>query len=131
MQHVLSYNYVYVYMYLKDVSPTAVHEEGELRMKFTFMTKKGHKQQLKDLSIPIDSDLASNIHEAREALRDQHQEMKKLVLNYEQKQEEEEYLGEGGRGREREREMAIPTLPILPTIPVMFEEGSDIKASSS
>jgi hypothetical protein len=63
-----------------DISPTPVHEEGELRMKFTFMTKKGHKQQLKDLSIPIDSDLASNIHEAREALRDQHQEMKKLSL---------------------------------------------------
>ena len=62
-------------------------------MKFTFMTKKGHKQQLKDLSIPVDSDLASNIHEAREALRDRHQEMKKLVLNYEQQQEEEEYLG--------------------------------------
>ena len=67
-------------------------------MKFTFMTKKGHKQQLKDLSIPVDSDLASIVHEAREALRDQHQEMKKLVLNYEQQQEEEEYLGEfGGR----------------------------------
>ena len=65
-------------------------------MKFTFMTKKGHKQQLKDLSIPVDSDLASNVHEAREALRDQHQEMKKLVLNYEQQQEEEEYLGEFG-----------------------------------
>ena len=93
-----------------DISPTTVHEEGELRMKFTFMTKKGHKQQLKDLNIPIDSDLASNIHEAREALRDQHQEMKKLVLNYEQKQEEEEYLGEGGR----ERETAIPTLPTIP-----------------
>ena len=84
--------------------PTTVHEEGELRMKFTFMTKKGHKQQLKDLNIPIDSDLASNIHEAREALKDQHQEMKKLVLNYEQKQEEEEYLGEGERERERKRD---------------------------
>ena len=83
-------------------SSTVVHEEGELRMKFTFMTKKGHKPQLKDLSIPIDSDLASNVHEAREALRDRHQEMKKLVLNYEQKQEEEEYLGEWGRGEEGE-----------------------------
>ena len=62
-------------MHWVDVSPTTVHEEGELRMKFTFMTKKGHKQQLKDLNIPIDSDLVSNIHEAREALRDQHQEM--------------------------------------------------------
>lgn len=57
------------------------------------MLKKNNKQVLKGLSIPLTSDLAANIRNKQLAERAEHEEMKKLVLDYNQRQEEESYNG--------------------------------------
>ncbi|CAI8037046.1 Regulator of nonsense transcripts 2 [Geodia barretti] len=73
-------------------SDPLVHEEGELRMKFKVVMRKGHnKQQVKELNIPLDSGLASSLQDTQRAMKDERHEMKKLVLAYEQRQEEEDY----------------------------------------
>ena len=62
-------------------------------VNFVLMLKKGNKPVLKDLHIPINSDLAANIHDKQMAQRAEHEEMKRLVLDYNQRQEEESYNG--------------------------------------
>ena len=57
------------------------------------MLKKNNKQVLKDLNIPLTSDLAANIHHKQLAERAEHEELKRLVLDYNQRQEEESYNG--------------------------------------
>ena len=46
------------------------------------MLKKNNKPVLKDLPIPITSDLAANIHDKQKAEQAEHEEMKRLVLDY-------------------------------------------------
>ena len=53
------------------------------------MLRKGNKQQFKDLNIPVSTDLAANIRDKQLAERAEHEEMKRLVLDYNQRQEEE------------------------------------------
>ena len=62
-------------------------------VSFILMLKKNNKQVLKDLPIPITADLAANIHDKQLAERAEHEEMKRLVLDYNQRQEEESYNG--------------------------------------
>lgn len=62
-------------------------------MKFKVMTRKGHKQQLKELNIPLDSDLTTGLRNTRQAKTEDHEEMKQRVLDYERRQEEEAYQG--------------------------------------
>lgn len=69
---------------------TGQEQDGQYK-KFTLVTKKGHKQQLKDLHIPIDSNLASGLRDTQQALKAEQLEMKKLVLTHERRQEEEDY----------------------------------------
>lgn len=57
------------------------------------MLKKNNKQVLKDLNIPLTSGLAANIHHKQLAERAEHEELKRLVLDYNQRQEEESYNG--------------------------------------
>jgi len=52
--------------------------------------KKNNKQVVKDLNIPMTSDLAANIRNKQLAERAEHEELKRLVLDYNQRQEEEE-----------------------------------------
>jgi hypothetical protein len=40
---------------------SAAAEEGPRQMKFTLMTRKGHKQQLKDIAVPVDSALVQSV----------------------------------------------------------------------
>ena len=63
-------------------------------MKFKVMTRKGHKQQLKELNIPLVSDLTSGVRDTRQAKSEAYEEMKQKVLDYERRQEEEDYQGE-------------------------------------
>ena len=70
-----------------------VSEENSDGVNFVLMLKKNNKQVLKGLSIPLTSDLAANIRNKQLAERAEHEEMKKLVLDYNQRQEEESYNG--------------------------------------
>ncbi|EDO46900.1 predicted protein, partial [Nematostella vectensis] len=80
-----------------------MHLKGQVRkaegavdekMNFVLMLRKGNKQQYRDLEIPISSDLAANMREKQVAEQAEQQELKRLVLDHNQRQEEEIYNGE-------------------------------------
>ncbi|KAF9920881.1 hypothetical protein FBU30_009178 [Linnemannia zychae] len=54
---------------------------------FTLLTKKGNKQQLKTVGLPSDSALVINTRNQREAEREEQQQLKQLVLDYEVREE--------------------------------------------
>ena len=68
-------------------------EDNPDSVKFVLMVKKGNKQQFRDLNIPVTENLAANIREIQVAERAEHEQMKKLVLDYNQRQEEEAFNG--------------------------------------
>ncbi|XP_066925747.1 regulator of nonsense transcripts 2-like isoform X2 [Clytia hemisphaerica] len=71
---------------------TSVEEEKQSNcVNFVLMMKRNNKQIVKDLNIPMTSDLAANIHHKQLAKQAEHEEMKRLVLDYNQRQEEESY----------------------------------------
>lgn len=59
-------------------------------MDFKLLMKRGHKQMVKDLKVPLDSELALGLKDTQMARKHEQKEMKRLVLNYEQMQVEEE-----------------------------------------
>jgi len=63
--------------------------QGEA-MTFTMLTKKGNKQQLKTMQIPSNSSIA--VHTRAQQMHNQveHQQLKKLVLDYEMREEANE-----------------------------------------
>jgi regulator of nonsense transcripts 2 len=78
------------------------HEEGEgstenanpAIMNFTMLSKRGNKQQVRQLAIPSESALAVQTRSAREQDKVEQQHLKRLVLDYEQREEAEEIKGE-------------------------------------
>ncbi|KAI8967877.1 armadillo-type protein [Mycotypha africana] len=56
------------------------------KMAFTLLTKKGNRQQTKIMEIPADSTLAISTRNKQEAAREEQQQLKQLVLNYEQRE---------------------------------------------
>jgi regulator of nonsense transcripts 2 len=62
-------------------------------MNFTFVTKKGNKPQLRQLAVPAASALAVHTQSAQEQERVEQQQLKRLVLDYEQREEAEELKG--------------------------------------
>ncbi|KAI0031222.1 transcription factor [Vararia minispora EC-137] len=62
-------------------------------MRFTMLTKKGNKQQTRQLAIPAESALAVHTRSAQMQDMVEHQHLKKLVLDYEQREEAEELKG--------------------------------------
>ena len=70
-----------------------VDEGGELKVKFKLMTKKGHKQQVKELNIPVDSDLTSGLKDSQQGKTEDFEEIKQKILDCERRQEEEDYQG--------------------------------------
>ncbi|KAI0293362.1 ARM repeat-containing protein [Multifurca ochricompacta] len=74
------------------------HEEGEGStenanpgiMNFTMLTKRGNKQQVRQLAIPSESTLAIQTRSAQEQDKVEQQHLKRLVLDYEQREEAEE-----------------------------------------
>ena len=68
-------------------------EDNPDSVKFVLMVKKGNKQQFRDLNIPVTENLAANIREIQVAERAEHEQMKRLVLDYNQRQEEEAFNG--------------------------------------
>jgi len=75
-------------------------------MDFKLLVKKGHKQMVRDLKVPLNSELAIGLKDTQmvrtgddellvqmvtlQAMKHEQKEMKRLVLNYEQMQVEEE-----------------------------------------
>ncbi|TFK73988.1 ARM repeat-containing protein [Pluteus cervinus] len=66
-------------------SPTS-----EAVMNFTVITKKGNKQQTRQLAIPAESALAVHTRSAQLQDKVEQQHLKRLVLDYEQREEAEE-----------------------------------------
>ncbi|KAI9510115.1 ARM repeat-containing protein [Russula earlei] len=59
-------------------------------MNFTMLTKRGNKQQVRQLAIPSGSALAVQTRSAQEQDKVEQQHLKRLVLDYEQREEAEE-----------------------------------------
>jgi regulator of nonsense transcripts 2 len=77
------------------------HEEGDGSlaganpgvMNFTMLTKRGNKQQMRQLAIPSEAALAVQTRSAQEQDKVEQQHLKRLVLDYEQREEAEEIKG--------------------------------------
>lgn len=78
------------------------HEEGDGSpesanpgvMNFTMLSKRGNRQQVRQLAIPSESALAVQTRSAQELDKVEQQHLKRLVLDYEQREEAEEIKGE-------------------------------------
>ncbi|KAK0461159.1 ARM repeat-containing protein [Desarmillaria tabescens] len=67
--------------------------DGPDMMKFTVLTKRGNKQQTRQLAVPSESALAVHTRSAQLQDKVEQQHLKRLVLDYEQREEEEELKG--------------------------------------
>jgi len=70
------------------------------RMTFTVLSRRGHKQTAHELSIPSMSALAIHTRTAQLQDKAEHEELKRLVLNYEQREEEASRYTNGQNFRE-------------------------------
>ena len=77
-------------MNLKGVDKASDFLDGSVA--FTLLTKKGNKQQMKTMEVPSDSALAVNTRSKQEAEREEQQQLKKLVLNYEEREEQNQRI---------------------------------------
>ncbi|KAK7053362.1 mRNA decay protein [Paramarasmius palmivorus] len=68
-------------------------------MNFTIVTKRGNKHQTRQLAVPAESALAINTRSAQLKDRVEQQHLKRLVLNYEQREEAEEIKALEARNR--------------------------------
>ncbi|GAA5860718.1 hypothetical protein JCM1840_001941 [Sporobolomyces johnsonii] len=65
-------------------------EDGRQKrgMQFTLLTKRGNKQQALSMEIPLDSSIAQSTTLQREQNKAEQEQLKRLVLDYEQREEE-------------------------------------------
>ena len=63
-------------------------------MHFTLLSKKGNKQQLRNLDIPLDSAIAVNSMSHQQRNKAEQEQLKRLVLQNERRQEKSELLCE-------------------------------------
>jgi regulator of nonsense transcripts 2 len=71
------------------------HEEeaDESTMTFTLVTKRGAKQQVRAIDVPAEAPLAVQTRSAQRQDKEEQQHLKRLVLDYEQREEAEERKG--------------------------------------
>ncbi|KIK67319.1 hypothetical protein GYMLUDRAFT_156182 [Collybiopsis luxurians FD-317 M1] len=74
-------------------------EEDPNMMHFTVVTKRGTKQQTRKLAIPAESALATHTRSAQLQDKVEQQQLKRLVLDYEQREEAEEMKALEARNR--------------------------------
>lgn len=74
-------------------SSEAAQAQAKDHMKFMFITKKGNKPQARELAVPSESALAVQTQTAQMQEKVEQQHLKRLVLNYEQREEAEEMKG--------------------------------------
>ncbi|CAA7259114.1 unnamed protein product [Cyclocybe aegerita] len=72
---------------------------GPGTMSFTVVTKKGNKQNTRHIAVPAASPLAVHTRSAQEQDKVEQQHLKRLVLNYEQREEAEELKALEARSR--------------------------------
>lgn len=58
---------------------------------FKLMLRKGNKQQYRNLAVPVTSDLAKNLRNREQELKEEKERVKRLTLNITERQEEEDY----------------------------------------
>ncbi|KAI0373457.1 ARM repeat-containing protein [Pilatotrama ljubarskyi] len=75
-------------------------EEDAGVMKFTLFTKRGNKPQMRQIAIPAESTLAVQTRTAQMQDKVEQQHLKRLVLNYEQREEQEELKAMETRSRQ-------------------------------
>ncbi|XP_054718821.1 regulator of nonsense transcripts 2-like isoform X2 [Uloborus diversus] len=75
----------------KAISVFELKEEEKPTINFVLMTRRGNKQQFKNLAVPVTSELAQNLKDREEAERMEKQHVKLLTLNINERQEEEDY----------------------------------------
>ena len=63
-------------------------------MQFQLLMKKGNKQTIRNLNIPLESPLAVNTKSKKNAEREEQQELKRLVLEYEEREVEDQVPSE-------------------------------------
>jgi len=68
-------------------------------MNFTVLSKRGTKQQTRQLAVPAESALAVHTRSAQLQSKEEQQHLKRLVLDYEQREEEEELKALEARSR--------------------------------
>ncbi|KAG8195281.1 hypothetical protein JTE90_028431 [Oedothorax gibbosus] len=66
-------------------------QQPKCTINFVLMTRRGNKQQFKNLAVPVTSELAQNLKDREEAERMEKQHVKLLTLNINERQEEEDY----------------------------------------
>lgn len=67
--------------------------ENPDHVSFTLLTKKGNKQQMRTVGLPSDSALVINTRNMREAEREEQQQLKQIVLEYEVREEANQRAG--------------------------------------
>jgi regulator of nonsense transcripts 2 len=74
----------------KDDQAEQKNEEDKNIMKFTVLSKKGFKNPNRELAVPISSALAAHTRSAQLQDQQEQQLLKRLVLNYGEREEENE-----------------------------------------
>ncbi|KAJ7096222.1 armadillo-type protein [Mycena epipterygia] len=75
------------------------HADSQSVMSFTVITKRGNKQQTRQIAVPAASALAVHTRSAQQQDRVEQQHLKRLVLDYEQREEAEEMKALEARNR--------------------------------
>ncbi|RDB25023.1 Regulator of nonsense transcripts UPF2 [Hypsizygus marmoreus] len=82
-----------------DEDGEASEANGQGVMSFTVITKRGNKQQTRQLAVPAESALAVHTRSAQLQDKVEQQHLKRLVLDYEQREEAEEMKALEARNR--------------------------------
>ncbi|KAJ3285377.1 hypothetical protein HK104_009522, partial [Borealophlyctis nickersoniae] len=72
----------------RSAGATSGDEEESGQVSFTLLTKKGSKQQTKTMALPADSAFVRSSRSKQEAEQEEKLQLKKLVLNYEERERE-------------------------------------------
>jgi regulator of nonsense transcripts 2 len=78
----------------KDDQSEQKNEEDKNIMKFTVLSKKGFKNSNRELAVPISSALAAHTRSAQLQNEQEQELLKRLVLNYGEREEENEIRSE-------------------------------------
>ncbi|KAI6046075.1 ARM repeat-containing protein [Pisolithus marmoratus] len=82
----------------QNIDDDADHANGSV-MNFTVITRRGNKQQARNLPVPAETALAIHTRSAQLQDKVEQQHLKQLVLNYEQREEAEELKAPEARSR--------------------------------
>lgn len=79
-------------MFRKKAGAGAAAQPKDDRMQFMLLSKKGNKPQVRNVDIPLDSSIASNVRSHQAAIRAEQEQLKRLVLQNERRLENEDQV---------------------------------------